>query len=104
VSPPTLDFPATPKGGWSGYEGVFVENTGNAVLRTSSVTLEGANPGDFILSGSGGRGADLAPGLSAVITLAFQPTAKGPRTAKLRIVDNAPGSPHMVTLTGTGGG
>jgi hypothetical protein len=32
----------------------------------------------------------------------FQPTAKGARTATLAVTDNAIGSPHKVTVSGTG--
>jgi hypothetical protein len=32
----------------------------------------------------------------------FKPIAGGNRTGILTITDNAPGSPHTVTLTGTG--
>jgi hypothetical protein len=37
-----------------------------------------------------------------VIKVSFPRTAAGDRSGQLTIADNAPGSPHMVSLDGTG--
>jgi phospholipase C len=44
----------------------------------------------------------LRPSSNHVFAITFQPTAAGNRTGTLTINDTAPGSPHVVTLTGTG--
>ena len=36
------------------------------------------------------------------MSVSFTPTATGSRTGTLSFVDDAPGSPHLVSLTGTG--
>src|SRR5207302_6330224 len=47
-------------------------------------------------------GSSLAPGASCIITVAFTPTAVGTREGSIAVTDNAPGSPHVVSLTGVG--
>ena len=44
----------------------------------------------------------MAPGASCTISVSFTPLATGIRNATLNIVDDAAGSPHTITLTGTG--
>jgi hypothetical protein len=44
----------------------------------------------------------IQPGASVTGGIVFQPAAAGTRTAQFISNDNAPGSPHMVQLTGTG--
>jgi hypothetical protein len=45
-------------------------------------------------------GDTLAHGASCTVSIAFAPTAAGLRTGALTIIDDAPGSPHAVTLIG----
>ena len=47
-------------------------------------------------------GATVAPGASCAVSVTFTPTATGARTGSLSFVDDASGSPHTVTLNGTG--
>ena len=46
--------------------------------------------------------ASLLAGNSCQISVAFTPTAIGNRVGTLSVVDNAPGSPQTVSLSGTG--
>ena len=82
--------------------GVQVSNPGAAAL---SITNVATSPSVFEVVDSecpsivvGG----VAPGADCSLTVAFNPTAVGTVTGTLTITDNAPGSPHIVTLTGTG--
>jgi parallel beta-helix repeat protein len=43
-----------------------------------------------------------APGNSCTVTASFAPIALGPQTSTIYICDNAAGSPHTITLSGTG--
>ena len=71
-------------------------NTGD-----SNLTLNGLSvTGDF--SKSSTCTSTLAPGASCIISAKFTPTASGTRTGTLSITDDAPGSPQMISLTGTG--
>jgi hypothetical protein len=47
-------------------------------------------------------GTTLAAGANCAIAVSFTPIAAGPRSGTLTVTDDAPGSPHAVTLVGTG--
>jgi hypothetical protein len=67
-----------------------------------SVALAGTNPGDFAVGPDACSSASVAPGGSCAIRVTFTPQAEGARSAGLLITSNASGSPHTVTLSGTG--
>ena len=71
------------------------------LVHSSSVSLAGANPGDFLLD-DGCGGAVLTPGEGCQVTVRFRPGALGARSATLVFTDNAAGSPRSVTLQGVG--
>ena len=75
---------------------------GAAVLAITSVKLGGNNPGDFP-STTNCIGNNLSSGSSCTITVTLDPTANGGRSATITIVDNAPNSPQVITLSGVGG-
>jgi uncharacterized protein YjdB len=79
---------------------VYLYSTGSAPL-----TVTGANitPGDFAFSYySCSTATSYAPGNYCQFSVNFKPTAAGLRTATLTINDDGVGSPHTVSLTGTG--
>jgi hypothetical protein len=87
--------------GTSSTAGVVVlTNSGSAPLTINSITLSGANLGDY--SQTNNCGASVAAGASCSISTIFTPTAAGIRTASLSVSDSASGSPQTVPLTGTG--
>ncbi|MCU1386216.1 MAG: hypothetical protein JWL71_4913 [Acidobacteria bacterium] len=75
---------------------VSLTNTGVDVLNVTSITTAG----DFALVRN--CGATVASGTSCGVSVSFTPTATGTRTGSLSFVDDASGSPQIVTLTGTG--
>ncbi len=78
-------------------------NTSTSPIAITSVSLGGANPGDFARTNNCPTGtARLAAGASCTVSVTFRPTAGGPRAATLSITDNATGSPQVATLAGTG--
>jgi hypothetical protein len=79
---------------------VTLSNHGTAAARLSSVSLTGPSASNYALSNH--CGPTLATGASCTVDVAFTPTQTGTRTATVRIVDDAIGSPHTVSLTGTG--
>jgi hypothetical protein len=95
-----LSFVATPVGSSAPSQSVTISNTGNAALNLTSIGVTGANPGDFIESNS--CGSSLGSGQSCAISVKFDPTAGGTRTAAITIADNSPGSPQLINLAGTG--
>jgi hypothetical protein len=84
----------------SGTRTITLKNTGATAL-TNSVSVTGANPGDFIVSAAACP-SSLGAGSSCSITVAFKPVSKTPRSATISISDNAPNSPQTVALSGKG--
>ena len=104
ASPNALTFPSQPVGSRSATQTVTLNSGGGAPLMVQSMTLSGSNAGDFAISTDACTGVTLAVGSTCAIGITFQPTAAATRNGLLMMATNAPGSPHSVTLTGTGGG
>jgi hypothetical protein len=75
---------------------VTLSNSGNGAMTLRSIVASG----DFAETNT--CGASVAAGANCTISVTFKPTAGGTRNGTLTITDNAPGSPHVVELTGTG--
>ncbi len=99
LSPTSLNF-GTDSVGTKISESVTVTNSGGSALTVSSVTVTGTNPTDF--SETNGCTSSVAAGASCTITVTFDPTTTGARSATLSIADNVTGSPQTVALSGTG--
>jgi hypothetical protein len=84
----------------SAGQSVTLSNPGGATLTITSITLGGANAGDFVRSDNCGTG--ISGGGSCVITVTFRPTGTGSRTATVSVNSNASGSPHSIPLAGEG--
>src|SRR4051812_45291308 len=69
-----------PKDTLSAAQYVTLTNTGRATLSLSSITLSGADAGEFVLRRKG-LPATLAPGKSADAKITFKPTAAAVRGA-----------------------
>ncbi len=103
LSQTTLTFATQNAGSVSPGQNVVLTNTGSGALTILSISITGTNTGDFAQThGCPLSPSTLAPSNSCTITVTFAPVASGMRTAAVTISDNAPGSPHLVTLTGTG--
>jgi hypothetical protein len=74
-------------------------STGNSPVVVTRIAITGGNSGDF--SETDDCTSPIQPGASCTPDIIFTPTAAGTRTSTLVITDNAPGSPHVVQLTGT---
>jgi len=100
LAPPSLSFGNQLVGTTSTSQTVTLTNSGTATLNISGVTLNSTNGAGF--SRTNHCAATLGAGLSCTIDVTFTPIAAGSRTATLSISSDAPGSPHTVSLTGTG--
>src|SRR5206468_8447799 len=98
LSSASVTFPDTPVGGTSGNLSIIVTNTGNRSLSISRVY----DTGDFRLVSTSCVNANFRPAFTCSITMNFSPTAVGVRPGSITIVDTATGSPHTLTLSGTG--
>jgi subtilase family serine protease len=100
LSPASLSFGQEDAGSTSAPQSVTLSNTGTAVLRISNIDLGGVNPLDFAQTNNCGSG--VVAGSNCTINVTFSPNAAGSRSASLAIFDDASGSPHAVSLTGSG--
>lgn len=102
LTPTSVAFGSLLVGSPPAPQTVTMRNTGNADLVITSATLTGINPTEFTESDDGCTGATLAPTQTCTVDVAFTPSSTGAKTAQLRFTDNAPNSPHLVGLSGTG--
>jgi hypothetical protein len=97
LSPISLDFGNQILGTTSAPQTITLTNSGTATLNISSI----AATGDFGQTNT--CGTSLAASANCTISVSFTPTTTaGARSGTLTITDTAPGSPHTVTLSGTG--
>ena len=101
LSPPGLAFGARQLNVTTSAQVVTVTNTGTVALHISGITITGGNSADFAQTNTCNAGS-YAPAASCTVSVTFHPTAAGPRNAFLRITDDAPGSPQVVALAGSG--
>jgi Abnormal spindle-like microcephaly-assoc'd, ASPM-SPD-2-Hydin len=104
VSPATISFGNQPVHVISPTQAITLQNTGTAPLTYGSVGVGGANPGDFSVSDTGCAAVgSLAPGDTCGITVAFNPTAAGARSAVVSVNDGDPqNGTQTVNVSGTG--
>ena len=94
LNPMSLTFLNQAAGTSSPTQTISLTNTGNATLSISQVSVTG----DF--SETNTCGTAVASQSTCQISVTFAPIASGPRSGILSIVDNAPGSPQTVSLSG----
>jgi hypothetical protein len=89
-------FGSTPLYGAPLSETYTINNTGTAALTVGTVTIGGANPGDFKVTSQ--PAAQVAIGGSTTFTVQFVPTIGGARTATVSFNDNDPTQPNPFTF------
>lgn len=78
-----------------------IRNTGTTDLEGLALGKDGAHAGDYTLGNL--AELDLAPGEFTDFTVTFAPSAKGVRTANVRITSNDPTEPSfLIRVTGSG--
>jgi hypothetical protein len=102
LSAASIPFGTQAQGTTSTTQSITLTNTGNANLTFTSISVTGANSGDFAQTNT--CASPVAANGTCTINVTFTPTAILGRTALISIADNAPASPQTVTLTGTGTG
>jgi hypothetical protein len=68
-------------------------------ITVSSAQVSGTNASDFAVKTTCSK---LQPKSACKVNVTFTPTGSGTRTATVLITDSAVGSPHQITVTGTG--
>jgi hypothetical protein len=104
VSPGSIDFGNQPLHVVSQTETITLQNTGTAPLNYTSVGVTGSDPGDFSVSDTGCAAVGtLAPTDTCGITVAFNPTATGARSAVVSVNDSDPqNGTQTVNVSGMG--
>ena len=92
----SFNFGSVKVGQTSTQRSLPITSCGTGPLNITRIGLTG----DFI--GTSNCPASLAPGASCALTGSFRPTATGVRNGSVTITSNAPTSPTVVQLTGTG--
>jgi len=98
LSSGSLSFGNELVGSTTGAQTVTLSNFGGAPLNFASI----AASGDFLQTSASTCTTSLNVGSNCAISITFTPSAGGARSGALTITDNAAGSPHVVTLRGTG--
>jgi len=82
-----------------------ISNAGTEPVSITQLSLTGANPSDYAITGNGcpQAPATLAAGTSCYVFIQFTPSALGTRLAYLQVTDNAAGNPQNLSLVGFGG-
>ncbi len=102
LTPPSFGFGSQPVA-TSATTTFTLQNTGTSPLNYGSTTEGGSNPGDFTENDAGCTGASLAPNATCPITVTFDPTTTGSRSATVTVHDDDPNNPtQTVTVTGNG--
>lgn len=99
LSPSSLTFASQPLQVTSNPQNVTLTNAATSVLSITSISISGTNPADF--SQSNTCGSSVPVGGNCTISVRFQPTATGFRSASVLVTDNASGSPQSIPLSGT---
>jgi hypothetical protein len=97
LNPGGLVFGAQSLNTTSASQVVTLTNGDNPQTITS-IAITGANAADFADTTT--CGAPLAIGAKCTFTVTFTPSGNGIRKAQIVITDSAPGSPHIIGLTG----
>lgn len=96
-TPSSLTFARLNVGATSPPQTVTLTNTGNGALTITSIAIAG----DFGFTGCGFP-LTLAPNASCTLSVTFSPQVNGTATGSITVTSNAPGSPSVLPLSGTG--
>ncbi len=96
ATPFSLQFPSESLGTTSPVQTVLLRNMGSAALTISSITASTAFSETDDCAGS------VPAASSCTLSATFTPNAVGSLTGSLTISDDAAGSPHVISLSGTG--
>lgn len=97
-SPAKVNFGNEAVGVTSSVQAVTIFDMGTAPLQITEITPPSSN----FTESDDCVGTVTPRGGSCTISVAFTPTSTGSVTDEFSITDNAPGSPHTLTVTGTG--
>jgi hypothetical protein len=98
----SLTFPDTVTGQKSVSQAITLTSSGDQAVSFQSVSVTGANPGDFQESDNCVSTVVLQPKHSCSIFVVYASTSVGSSQATLNVMDSAVGNPQQYGLSGTG--
>lgn len=101
LSANAIDFGALVAGAASPAKSVTVNNTGQAALTFSSITVGGANANVFTLGGTCATGTSVPAGGSCTVTVTANASTNGAFSGNLALASNASNGAVSVALSGT---
>jgi hypothetical protein len=101
IAPFSFDFGPVQPGSKSPPEHFSIENRGSDVGTIEAVALSGGNAGQFeITANECTEGLGIGAGCGFAVL--FAPTSAGSKSATVKVTSNAPESPQMIAVSGTG--
>ena len=100
LEPSNLDFGSVTVGQKSQPQNTILTNVGKTRLHITDIRVTGNDPQDFLENNDCPQ--YLGGGKSCTISVTFQPTQTGSRTADVTIKDNGGAGPQQVALSGFG--
>lgn len=101
ITPNPVDFGTVPVGDPAPTQPATVRNTGETAVNILTVSIGGADAGDFSIVSNGCAGATLAPTATCGLVLGFTPGAAVGRSAALGVTGSG-GASASARLIGTG--
>jgi hypothetical protein len=102
INPTTKDYGLIPLENESNPQVFAIRNNGIGTLAVQSVVISGTDAEQFQLTDVNTYPVYLSANQTMTVSVKFNPTAEGSKTATLEIADDISGSPHQVPLSGTG--
>jgi hypothetical protein len=100
VDPVPLELGEQTVGALGAPKPLTVTNVGDLPFAIATVSLTGANPGDFTITSDTCSGASLNAGATCVVDVSFHASAAGDRNAFVQFADTASGSPQLAPVHG----
>ncbi|MGA2418535.1 MAG: choice-of-anchor D domain-containing protein [Candidatus Acidiferrum sp.] len=106
LAPPSVGFGNQAIGSSSPVHAIVLTNSGSTILNiNSAISISGGDAGEFRLQRTASAcpesSGQVAARASCEIAVVFAPSTPGGKSAQIMIMDDAEGSPHVVTLSGT---
>ena len=103
--PASLNFGSVTVGKTSAAQSSTLTDTSSSVVLTiTSITLTGANPGDFKITSASTcpNSGTINPLATCLVTVTFTPSKTGSRSATVTVNDNTSSGKQTIALSGTG--
>jgi len=103
IFPNTLNFGSEKVGTTTKPRTIAIGDPSGTNIKINQAKIIGADSADFsLVNNCPVSPHTLAPGAHCVLSITFAPKANGTRTSSLSLMDDVPGSPQTIPLSGVG--